>query len=214
MECSNPCLQLQPISTCAPPLCSPASAARFCGTAELFQHMHSDPALAHVPATAASAASGSTTRPSWPGNAVSNLVTNLRPCLLHVSLLLAASAASGSTARTSCSSTCTRRTSSASCASAPTPTSMCTTATTPTLRVSAESKAARLHTTWGVAAAVSRGVAAAICCLPHRQLNRLLHPPPADHFQHEHYLCPHPACLEKKFIVFSSEQELKTHTAR
>ena len=38
--------------------------------------------------------------------------------------------------------------------------------------------------------------------------------PPADHFQHEHYLCPHPACLEKKFIVFSSEQELKTHTAR
>ena len=42
------------------------------------------------------------------------------------------------------------------------------------------------------------------------------HPPcpPADHFQHEHYLCPHPDCLEKKFIVFPSEQELKTHTAR
>ncbi|PRW56692.1 LIM domain and RING finger isoform A [Chlorella sorokiniana] len=35
-----------------------------------------------------------------------------------------------------------------------------------------------------------------------------------NHFQHEHYLCPHPACLEKKFIVFPSEQELKTHTAR
>lgn len=35
-----------------------------------------------------------------------------------------------------------------------------------------------------------------------------------NHFQHEHYLCPHPTCLEKKFIVFSSEQELKTHTAR
>jgi hypothetical protein len=36
----------------------------------------------------------------------------------------------------------------------------------------------------------------------------------ADHFQRDHYLCPHPACLEKKFVVFTSEQELKTHTAR
>ena len=45
---------------------------------------------------------------------------------------------------------------------------------------------------------------------------RLASPRPlcADHFQHEHFLCPHPACLEKKFVVFVSEQELKTHTAR
>ena len=36
----------------------------------------------------------------------------------------------------------------------------------------------------------------------------------ADHFERDHFLCPHPACLEKKFIVFPSEQQLKTHTAR
>ncbi|KAL4444334.1 hypothetical protein ABPG75_012071 [Micractinium tetrahymenae] len=35
-----------------------------------------------------------------------------------------------------------------------------------------------------------------------------------NHFQTEHHLCPHPACLEKKFVVFPTEQELKTHTAR
>ncbi|KAL4858640.1 E3 ubiquitin-protein ligase hel2 [Chlorella vulgaris] len=35
-----------------------------------------------------------------------------------------------------------------------------------------------------------------------------------NHFKRDHYLCPHPACLEKKFVVFQGEQELKTHTAR
>lgn len=44
--------------------------------------------------------------------------------------------------------------------------------------------------------------------------NALPSPPAADHFQHEHFLCPHPACMEKKFVVFPTEQELKTHTAR
>lgn len=36
----------------------------------------------------------------------------------------------------------------------------------------------------------------------------------AEHFRHEHYLCGHPSCLEKKFVVFPSEQELKQHNAR
>lgn len=36
----------------------------------------------------------------------------------------------------------------------------------------------------------------------------------ADHFRHEHYLCNHQLCLERKFIVFMSEQELKQHAAR
>ena len=38
--------------------------------------------------------------------------------------------------------------------------------------------------------------------------------PLSDHFRHDHYLCPHPSCLEKKFVVFAGEQELKQHTAR
>lgn len=36
----------------------------------------------------------------------------------------------------------------------------------------------------------------------------------AEHFRHEHYLCGHDSCLEKNFVVFQSEQELKQHTAR
>jgi hypothetical protein len=36
----------------------------------------------------------------------------------------------------------------------------------------------------------------------------------ADHFQRDHFPCPHPACLEKKFVVFTSQQELKQHMAR
>ena len=36
----------------------------------------------------------------------------------------------------------------------------------------------------------------------------------AEHFRHEHYLCGHDSCLEQKFIVFQSEQELKQHTAK
>jgi len=33
----------------------------------------------------------------------------------------------------------------------------------------------------------------------------------AEHFDREHFVCPHPECLEKKFIVFASEFELKAH---
>ena len=36
----------------------------------------------------------------------------------------------------------------------------------------------------------------------------------ADHFRHEHYMCNHQLCLERKFIVFMTEQELKQHAAR
>ncbi|CAK0783675.1 hypothetical protein CVIRNUC_006874 [Coccomyxa viridis] len=35
-----------------------------------------------------------------------------------------------------------------------------------------------------------------------------------DHFRHEHYLCNHQTCLDRKFIVFMTEQELKQHAAR
>ncbi|GAX74773.1 hypothetical protein CEUSTIGMA_g2220.t1 [Chlamydomonas eustigma] len=34
-----------------------------------------------------------------------------------------------------------------------------------------------------------------------------------DHFRDDHHLCPHPNCMEKKFVVFQSEQELKRHFA-
>ncbi|GIL70992.1 hypothetical protein Vretifemale_1638 [Volvox reticuliferus] len=34
-----------------------------------------------------------------------------------------------------------------------------------------------------------------------------------DHFSKEHHPCPHPACLERKFVVFSTEYELKAHFA-
>ncbi len=30
--------------------------------------------------------------------------------------------------------------------------------------------------------------------------------PRADHFRHDHFLCRHPTCLERKFVVFPSEQ--------
>ncbi len=39
-------------------------------------------------------------------------------------------------------------------------------------------------------------------------------PPPAEHFQKAHHPCPHPRCLERKFIVFKEELELKQHMAR
>ncbi|EIE25131.1 hypothetical protein COCSUDRAFT_46598 [Coccomyxa subellipsoidea C-169] len=35
-----------------------------------------------------------------------------------------------------------------------------------------------------------------------------------EHFRHEHYLCEDSTCLEKKFVVFTSEQEIKQHVAR
>ncbi|GLI58515.1 hypothetical protein VaNZ11_000251 [Volvox africanus] len=34
-----------------------------------------------------------------------------------------------------------------------------------------------------------------------------------DHFTKDHHPCPHPACLERKFVVFSTEYELKAHFA-
>ncbi|KAH7282649.1 hypothetical protein KP509_35G041900 [Ceratopteris richardii] len=33
------------------------------------------------------------------------------------------------------------------------------------------------------------------------------------HFRHDHSLCEHPDCLSKKFVVFSSDAELKRHNA-
>ena len=35
-----------------------------------------------------------------------------------------------------------------------------------------------------------------------------------EHFRREHFLCGHSQCLEQKFVVFASEQELKQHNAR
>lgn len=35
----------------------------------------------------------------------------------------------------------------------------------------------------------------------------------AEHFQSQHHPCPHPACLERKFVVFAEEPELKRHFA-
>ncbi len=34
------------------------------------------------------------------------------------------------------------------------------------------------------------------------------------HFKDEHYICQNQECLDKKFVVFSTEQELKTHVVR
>lgn len=36
----------------------------------------------------------------------------------------------------------------------------------------------------------------------------------AEHFRREHFLCGHTQCLEQKFVVFGSEQELRQHNAR
>lgn len=35
----------------------------------------------------------------------------------------------------------------------------------------------------------------------------------AGHFQSDHHPCPHPSCLERKFVVFAEEQDLKRHFA-
>jgi hypothetical protein len=35
-----------------------------------------------------------------------------------------------------------------------------------------------------------------------------------EHFRRDHHLCHHPGCLEKKFVVFKDESELKRHTAQ
>jgi hypothetical protein len=35
----------------------------------------------------------------------------------------------------------------------------------------------------------------------------------SGHFQADHHPCPHPACLERKFVVFAEEQDLKRHFA-
>lgn len=37
--------------------------------------------------------------------------------------------------------------------------------------------------------------------------------PHAEHFTGNHHPCPHPACLERKFVVFAEEAELKRHFA-
>lgn len=34
-----------------------------------------------------------------------------------------------------------------------------------------------------------------------------------DHFRVDHFMCPHPRCLDKKFVVFETEQEMKRHFA-
>ncbi|KAG2498874.1 hypothetical protein HYH03_003066 [Edaphochlamys debaryana] len=34
-----------------------------------------------------------------------------------------------------------------------------------------------------------------------------------DHFTKKHHPCPHPACLERKFVVFDSDYELRAHFA-
>uniref|UniRef100_A0A7S3QSY8 RanBP2-type domain-containing protein n=1 Tax=Dunaliella tertiolecta TaxID=3047 RepID=A0A7S3QSY8_DUNTE len=34
-----------------------------------------------------------------------------------------------------------------------------------------------------------------------------------DHFRQDHFICPHPACLEARFVVFPTEHEMKRHFA-
>jgi hypothetical protein len=38
-------------------------------------------------------------------------------------------------------------------------------------------------------------------------------PLPPGHFQADHHPCPHPSCLERKFVVFAEEQDLRRHFA-
>jgi hypothetical protein len=38
-------------------------------------------------------------------------------------------------------------------------------------------------------------------------------PRDAEHFRADHHPCPHPDCLERKFVVFAAEAELKRHFA-
>lgn len=36
----------------------------------------------------------------------------------------------------------------------------------------------------------------------------------AEHFQTQHFACDHDVCLERKFVVFASAQELKQHQGK
>ena len=36
----------------------------------------------------------------------------------------------------------------------------------------------------------------------------------AEHFQTQHFACDHDTCLERKFVVFASQQELKQHQGK
>lgn len=49
---------------------------------------------------------------------------------------------------------------------------------------------------------------------PHRHIYYRDYADLENHFRQDHFPCEHPECLEHKFVVFLTEQELKTHTAR
>ena len=49
---------------------------------------------------------------------------------------------------------------------------------------------------------------------PHRHVYYRDYPDLENHFRQAHHQCEDPKCLEQKFVVFPTEQELKTHTAR
>ncbi len=49
---------------------------------------------------------------------------------------------------------------------------------------------------------------------PHTHVYYQNYPALEVHFKQDHHMCLHQSCLEQKFVVFSTEQELKTHMAR
>lgn len=49
---------------------------------------------------------------------------------------------------------------------------------------------------------------------PHRHIYYRDYPDLENHFRQEHFPCENPVCLEQKFVVFLTEQELKMHTLK
>lgn len=49
---------------------------------------------------------------------------------------------------------------------------------------------------------------------PHRHVYYRDYPDLENHFKQQHFPCEDPACQEQKFVVFQTQQELKTHMAR
>jgi hypothetical protein len=49
---------------------------------------------------------------------------------------------------------------------------------------------------------------------PHRHIYYRDYPDLDNHFRQEHFPCENPTCLEQKFVVFLTEQELKIHTLK
>ena len=145
------------------------------------------------------------------------------------------SAASGFMVIMKSTATCKPPTSNASCVDELTQTSLSTTGTTGSWKVKADTwqqlKKFCSVSMWLVLVGLTqmhalhmlpivllqmayRCSVAASSILLSKGLTSAMHAPLADHFSHQHHPCEHSVCLERKFVVFQTEQELRQHCAR